>query len=300
MEKKLLLLYNPRAGKSEVRGKLSEIVEVFVRGGYRVTVRPTLRAGELPELLRENAGDYDLMVCCGGDGTLNEAVNGLMGCAPRPVLGYIPAGTVNDFASSFGIPKDLEGAARWIAGGKPAACDVGHFEGERYFAYVAAFGAFTDVPYETSQQVKNLLGRMAYFLEGMRLKHLTKYRPHAMTLRYDGGEMKGEYLVGMVTNATSVGGHSFSPGRDVAMDDGVLEGTFIENPGNALELQQVINALLSQNTLDCPFIHTFCTTKLTAVAEEALPWTLDGEFGGSHREVSISCEKQALRIMAGE
>lgn len=290
-------LYNPHAGKSAIKGKLSDILEVFTQGGYEITVRPTTKGGELPQLLAQRAGEFDLVVCSGGDGTLNEAVNGLMRCEAPPRLGYIPAGTVNDFASSFCIPRDMVEAARGIVKGISIGFDVASFGEERYFAYVAAFGAFTDVSYETPQQIKNWFGRAAYFLEGMRLKHLTQYRPYQLRLEYDGGVMEGNYLLGMVTNATSVGGRSFSESWNVTMNDGLLETAFIQMPQNALELQQIVNALISQSVENCPLVHVLKTSRLKVYSDVSIPWTLDGEYGGSPKTVEIQCRTEALRLV---
>lgn len=153
--RRMLFLINPHAGKAEIKGKALDLIDLFVRGGWEVTVHTTQRRLEIADLLPRRAGQYGLIVCSGGDGTLNETITGLMRCLPegRPPVGYIPAGTVNDFASSLGISKNMHEAAATILSGEPFLCDVGAF-GDRYFSYIAAFGAFTDVSYQTPQQSK--------------------------------------------------------------------------------------------------------------------------------------------------
>ena len=194
MRKKLLLVANPRAGQGKARGSLMRVADIFTKAGYDVTVHPTQGPLDALAMARDAAPDYDLLVCCGGDGTLSETVRGLMQ-ARRPVpLGYLPAGTTNDFARTLGLPLgDVGAAAQRVVGGKPFACDVGSFGGE-YFTYVAAFGAFTNVAYETSQEMKNALGHLAYVLEG--ILRLPSLKPAKMRVEYDGQALEDEFLFG--------------------------------------------------------------------------------------------------------
>ena len=293
MEKRLLFAFNPQAGKGEIRQKLLPVVQIFNEGGYDVTVRPTRQGGELPSIVAEEASNYDLLVVSGGDGTLNEAIAGLMAC-PRPVpLGYLPAGTVNDFATSLSIPKEMTEAARAVMEGWVFPCDVGRFN-DRYFAYVAAFGAFTQVSYETPQPAKNLLGRIAYFLEGIR--SLPQIKGYQVSLSWDQGEAEGRFLFGMVSNATSVGGFGLPVGKGVKMDDGLLEVTLVREPRSAMELQAIINTLLLQQPDHEAILH-FQTASLELRSQEAIPWTLDGEFGGETKKVRIADCPQALPVL---
>lgn len=291
--KKLLFLLNPNAGKSEIRSRCLQIIELFSRAGYLVTVAPTAGPGEIPDLVRQYADSCDLLVTCGGDGTLNETVSGLMQCSRRPPLGYLPAGTMNDFAFGLGLSRDFEKAAHTAINGTPFDCDVGRF-GDRYFTYVAAFGAFTDVAYQTPQQSKNLLGRAAYILEG--IKRLPRLKGYRISLEHDGEQLDGEYIFGMVSSATSVGGIQLGSFEQIALNDGVFEVLLVKNPGNMLEAQQVINAVLLRD-FSSPLITTFHTSRLSVAAETDTPWTLDGEFGGSPAQVEIENMHLALRIM---
>lgn len=290
--KKLLFALNPNAGKGEIRQKLLTVVERFSRAGYDVTVFPTSKAGELPEAIRRMGPEADLVVCCGGDGTLNEAVTGLMGLNPRPPLGYLPAGTVNDFASGLGLPRELETAAEKAVSGAPYECDVGRF-GDRYFTYVAAFGAFTDVAYQTSQQTKNVLGRMAYVLEG--IKRLPSLKYYHVAAEFEGGSCQGDYLFGMVTNATSVGGLKLLDDGRISMNDGQFELLLIQRPNSLQEAHQVINAVLLHD-YSSPLVVTARTSRITLRCP-GTPWTLDGEFGGAPEAVEIENMHLALRII---
>lgn len=293
--RRMLFLINPHAGKAEIKGKALDLIDLFVRGGWEVTVHTTQRRLEIADLLPRRAGQYGLIVCSGGDGTLNETITGLMRCPPegRPPVGYIPAGTVNDFASSLGISKNMHEATATILSGEPFLCDVGAF-GDRYFSYIAAFGAFTDVSYQTPQQSKNLLGRAAYFLEAiLRLPAVKAYR---MSVTHDGETVEGEFLFGMVTNATSVGGFKLRAGANISMNDGLLEAVFLRNPKTALEAQALVGAVLRQE-YDSEFVTAFRTTRLTVRAEEKVPWTLDGEFGGTARQVRIANCPRAIRVI---
>lgn len=256
-------------------------------------MRPTARAGELPDLVEQLGPDADLVVCCGGDGTLNEAVTGLMRLDPRPPLGYLPAGTMNDFASGLGLPADLEAAAGKAVTGSPFDCDIGRF-GDRYFTYVAAFGAFTDVAYQTPQQSKNVLGRMAYILEG--IKRLPSLKYYHAAVEYDGGSCEGDYLFGMVSNATSVGGMKLLDDKRISMNDGMFEVLLIQRPNSLQEAHQVINAAL-RHDYSSPLIQELRTSRVIMRCREPTPWTLDGEFGGAQETVEIENLRLALRVI---
>lgn len=297
MKQRLLFLVNPHAGKSEIRSKTLDVADLFVRGGWEVTLHPTQRTMEIPAVIMEEAKNYQMIVCCGGDGTLNETVSGLLaaGAAPdeRPPLGYIPAGTVNDFATSLGISKNIMQAARTIVSGAPFICDVGSFN-DRFFTYIAAFGAFTDVSYQTPQQSKNLLGRAAYILEGIkRLPGITAYH---LIIRREDVRIEDDFIFGMVTNSTSVGGFRTGDRFAVSMNDGILEAVFIRNPRSVAEMHKLINAVLRQE-LDSPFIVKMRAKELHVSAACQLPWTLDGEYGGAVTEAEIRVCPGAIQVL---
>ena len=203
MKKKLLFVFNPCSGKAQIKNQLLDIVDTMVKADYEVTIYPTQCAGDAKEKVEAYAGNYDLVVCSGGDGTLDEVVTGMMQCKAKVPLGYIPAGSTNDFASSLGIPKDMEKAAEAAVTGKPFPCDVGLFNGD-YFVYVAAFGLFTEVSYKTSQEWKNVLGHAAYILEGAKCLH--DIPSFMMQVEYNNMRIQDEFIYGMITNSTSVGG----------------------------------------------------------------------------------------------
>lgn len=290
--KNLLFILNPNAGKGEIRSKAVRILQLFSAAGYDSLVSPTLHSGEIPEIIQRRANGVDLVVCCGGDGTLNETVTGLMKLDPRPPLGYLPAGTVNDFASSLGISKDLEEAAQTVLSGSPVDVDIGRF-GEQYFTYVAAFGAFTEVSYQTPQQSKNMFGRTAYVLEG--LKRLKSLKTYQASIEFDSGACQGDYLFGMVSNASSVGGLKL-PDNAISMNDGMFEVLLIHKPDSLTEMQQVINAVLLHD-YSSPLITAFRTSNLTISCENETPWTLDGEFGGAPQKIGIENLHLALRVI---
>ena len=290
--RKLLFLVNPQAGKAAIRGQLLRIVDTFVRAGWMPTIYTSQRTGELPALVAREAPNYDLVVCSGGDGTLNETLYGLMHLERRPPLGYIPAGTTNDFATSLGIPKIMLKAAQAAVVGVPVSVDVGKF-GARFFAYVAAFGAFTDVTYVTPQHIKNSLGRLAYLVEGaQRLSSLKTYPLH---LEYDGGETDGEFLVGLISNSSYVAGLPVGRWIDASMSDGLLEVTLVRKPNLMIELTRVASNLLL-GELDPELIFSVKTKRLRITSPEPIPWTLDGEYGGSPAEITIENLHRALTI----
>ena len=294
--KKLLFVVNGHSGKGQIKNKLLDIIDITIKEGYHVQVHTTQEREDATKVVREQAKYYDLVVCSGGDGTLDEAVTGMMQSEVRTPLGYIPAGSTNDFANSLEIPKDMIQAAKTAVSGVPFSCDVGEFNGD-YFIYVAAFGIFTDVSYATSQELKNALGHVAYILEGAKRLHTIK--SYHMRVEYDGNEIEGDFLLGMITNSTSVGGFKNMTGKDVKLDDGMFEVTLIHKPKNIIELNTIIASLTNLKD-ETDLIDSFRADSVKFYSEEEIPWTLDGEFGGDHKEVQIKDHCKAVDIMINE
>ncbi len=290
--RKMLFIYNPRAGKGAIRTSLSYILEEFSRLKMQITVHPTRKAGDAVKTVRESGRAYDLIVCSGGDGTLDEVVTGMMQGGFRTPIGYIPAGSTNDFASSLGIPKQMRQAARAIANGTMNSYDVGCLN-EQYFIYVAAFGVFTEVSYQTSQDLKNMLGHLAYMLEGV--KSLSNLK--SWNIQYKSRECSGsgEFLYGMVTNSNSVGGFKGITGSNVELNDGLFEVTLIKKPENLLDWPAIVNSIL--NGVPHDKVVTFKTSKLEITCTEEIPWTTDGEYGGSYSHTIIENFQRAIQIV---
>lgn len=295
-DKKMLFVYNPHAGKERIRSNLLDIIDIFTKAGYEVTAHPTQKQGDAIEATLKKAHKYEILVCCGGDGTLDEVVTGMMKRAYRIPIGYIPAGTTNDFARSLGIPGNMMKAAQSIVAGNRFACDIGSFNNDT-FVYIAAFGLFTDVSYETDQNVKNVLGHLAYILEGAR--RLNKYPSYHLRVTANGETLEEDFMYGMVSNSRSAGGFKNITGKNVKLDDGVFEVTLIKKPQNVIELNLIMAALVG-GSIDTACMYCFKTAHITFESDEPIAWTLDGEYGGSHTEVDIRNEMQALRIMAPE
>lgn len=299
--KKLLFVYNPRAGKEMLKPRLSDVLDIFVKAGYEVTVHPTQAYRDAYYQIKEyEVGKYDLVACSGGDGTIDEVATGMMkrremGKDVVPV-GYIPAGTTNDFAKSLHIPRKPLAAADNAVKGVPFPCDIGKFN-DSVFVYIAAFGIFTDVSYETDQAVKNVLGHMAYILEGA--KRIFNIPSYKIKVEHDGGVIEDEFIFGMVTNSRSVGGFSNMVGKNIVFDDGLFEVTLIKTPKNPIALQEIIAALLIEQ-VDTKHMYTFKTKKITFDSVEEIPWTLDGEFGGEQDYVEIENVQKAMEIMVPE
>ena len=299
--KKLLLVYNPRAGKEMLKPRLSDVLDIFVKAGYEVTVHPTQAYRDAYYQIKEyEVGKYELIACSGGDGTIDEVATGMMkrremGKDVVPV-GYIPAGTTNDFAKSLHIPRKPLAAADNAVKGVPFPCDIGKFN-DSVFVYIAAFGIFTDVSYETDQAVKNVLGHMAYILEGA--KRIFNIPSYKIKVEHDGEVIEDEFIFGMVTNSRSVGGFSNMVGKNIVFDDGLFEVTLIKTPKNPIALQEIIAALLIEQ-VDTKHMYTFKTKKITFDSVEEIPWTLDGEFGGEQDCVEIENVQKAMEIMVPE
>ncbi len=293
MKKKLLFIFNPCSGKGQIKNKLMEVIDIMVKAGYEVTVHSTQDREDAMQKVKSEAKNYDLVICSGGDGTLDEAVTGMMQSEKKVPLGYIPAGSTNDFANSLKIPKDIVKAAHVAVEGRKFPVDVGYFNGDS-FIYIAAFGLFTDVSYQTSQELKNVLGHAAYILEGAkRLHNITSYK---MRVEYDGNIIEDEFAYGMITNSVSVGGFKKLTGKNVLLDDGLFEVTLIRMPKNPVEWNEILGCLANLKD-DSDLIYTFKTDSVKFLPEDVIPWTLDGEFGGEHKNVIVKNVHQALEIM---
>lgn len=290
--KKLYFIYNPHSGRGQIRNKLSDILQIFSRAGYELTVYPTKENKDAIKKIEELPEDYDLVVCSGGDGMMDEVVEGMMQRTQKLPIGYIPSGTVNDFARSLKIPRDMLRAAQIAVTGRNFPCDMGTFN-KQHFVYIAAFGIFTDVAYSTRQDMKNVLGHMAYLLEGVkRLTNIPSYH-----LRFSSEEMteEGDFIFGMVTNSRSVGGFKSIIGRKVQFDDGVFEVTFIHTPKNPVELQEILGAIILKE-IDSKYMYSFRSSRILIEADTKVPWTLDGEFGGDCDTALIQNHQKALEI----
>ena len=291
--KRVLFIYNPNAGKGLVKNKLSDILDIIAKAGYEIVIYPTQSYKDGYRKVATFTGDYDRVICCGGDGTLDEVVTGMMERTDRIPIGYIPAGTTNDFANSLHIPKNMLEAAQTAVNGRIFPCDIGKFN-EDVFVYIAAFGMFTDVSYETKQEMKNILGHLAYVLEG--ITRLFDIPSHHMKVICDEQTIEDDFIFGMVTNSKSVGGFKSIVGKNVVFDDGEFEVTLIKTPSNPIALQELISALLI-GQVNTKHMYSFKAGHVKFESAEEIAWTLDGEYGGQHDEVEVTDCRQALEIM---
>ncbi len=291
--KKMLFIYNPRAGRGRIKNELADILDIFASGGYEITIAPTRKTGDAEKIVAEREADYDIVVCSGGDGTLDETVRGMMKNDYRTPLGYIPAGSTNDFGGSLALPKDMLKSAYIIVDGANKAVDVGMFNNEA-FVYVAAFGAFTEVSYSTDQDMKNAIGHSAYILEGM--KSFGKIKPQHMMIEYDGEVIEDNFIYGMVTNSVSVGGIKGITGENVDLADGVFEVNLIRELKNPLEFQQLLSALAIGKYEFSENIVSFRSGHIKIESDKKVAWTLDGENGGKHNRVEIINVPKAIDI----
>ena len=292
MPKKVLFIVNPHAGKGQIRNHLLEITDTLVKADCEVTVYTTQNQGDAIRVTRERDKSYQLVVCSGGDGTLDEIVTGMMQSGFKTTVGYIPAGSTNDFANSLFMPKSMTDAASMIMEEKLYHCDIGRFNNQS-FTYIAAFGLFTDVAYQTDQDLKNILGHVAYLLEGV--KRLFDIKSYHMRIESEELTVEDDFIFGMITNSRSVGGFKNLTGKNVDMNDGLFEVTMITRPKNPLELQEIMTAMLTAED-NTDLIHSFKSARLTITSEEPVPWTLDGEYGGSHTQIEIENCHEALNL----
>ena len=296
--KSLLFIYNPTSGKGKISSGLSTILDTFSKSGYLVTAYPTQRKGDATRIAQELGPNFDRVVCSGGDGTLSETVAGLMELDSPPVLGYIPAGSTNDCASNLQLPKDTLKAAMVAAEqGSPRPVDIGKLNG-RPFVYVAAFGAFTEVAYDTPQELKNTFGHLAYVMSGIASIH--SITPYHLRVEYDGGQViEDDFYYGMVCNTISVGGMKALNPSDIVLDDGLFEVVLVKKPVDFLELGASLQSLIQKSSVEGSALISFKASHLTFTSEHAIPWTLDGEYGGSNKVNTVENYPRALTVIQG-
>ena len=285
---------NPFSGTRKANQYLTDIISMFNRADYEVTVHMTAGPGDGADVVEHLAKEMDLIVCCGGDGTFNETVVGMLRCGADVPIGYIPAGSTNDFATSLGLSTTVLQAAQDILDGEPFRYDVGKF-GERYFSYVASFGAFTKASYATPQNVKNILGHTAYVLEG--INELSQIRKEHLRLEINGETIEDDFLFGAISNATSVGGILTLDPRQVDMSDGKLEVLLVRAPKDLLEISECIRAVQSLNYNNCAMISFRSAERIRVFADPEMPWTLDGEREEGHEQILVENVHNAIRLM---
>lgn len=313
MNKKALFVLNPHAGKGQIKNHLLTIIDTLVKAGYEVTVHPTQQRGEATEIVENRDKNYDLVVCSGGDGTLDEIVTGMIKSGIRTPIGYIPAGSTNDFAKSLKIPSTMKRAAEIVVSGKLFPCDAGLFNDD-VFVYVAAFGIFTEVSYETPQEMKNMLGHGAYLLEAV--KQIQSIKSYHMKITYMGIDknqnindpdtqleehiIEDDFIYGMVTNSLSIGGFKNIienvNGKDIALNDGLFEVILVKCPKNPIELNMILASLVSDK-FDTEYMYCFKAKDIKIESPYEVAWTLDGEFGGKHTQIEMKNAKEAIDII---
>ncbi len=291
--KKLLFIYNPVAGMTKSRVSIQKIVDYYDKKDFLVTVCLVNRLDDFKKEI--DFGSYDLIVCCGGDGTLNLTASFFIRERILREIAYIPSGSTNDFAYSLGLSGDADAALRNTVEGKPMQIDIGLFNHSRYFLYVAAFGAFTKVSYTTPQKVKNLLGHTAYILEG--IKSLSELKNYHMAVHLENEEIEGDFILGMVTNSLSIGGFKKLLPQDAALDDGKFELVLVKMPKSLQALNDIVISLLGEKPEENQHIFYRKVSKVFLKSEEKISWTLDGEFGGEEEMAEIENKRKLLSII---
>lgn len=296
MEQRVLLMVNPMAGRQKIRNELLYVVDTLTKAGYETIIYTTQGKAATRDLLAEKDSQFDRVICCGGDGTFNEILSATMHWDKRPILGYIPAGTTNDFAAGLKLPSDIREAAVNIVRGTPHTVDAGLFN-TSYFSYVASFGAFTETSYSTPQNFKNALGHLAYILEG--IKEIPAFTSYTVCVEADGQIYKDSYIFGAVSNARSVGGILKISDSLVDLNDGVFEVMMIKMPKTLMDLSAIVTSLTSLNPLKYdPSMFLFLQTKeLKITFEQEMVWSLDGERVSGGKEARIACIKDAFKIL---
>jgi YegS/Rv2252/BmrU family lipid kinase len=292
--KKMLFIMNPYSGTRKANRYLCDIISLFNQADYEVNIRMTAGPGDATLFAAAHSAGVDLVVCCGGDGTLNETISGMIQAGSTAPVGYIPAGSTNDFAASLKLSTNIMQAAQDILDGKPRVYDVGRF-GDRYFSYVASFGAFTKSSYATPQSIKNALGHTAYVLEG--ISELSQIRPLHVRMEMGDEIVEDDFLFGCISNSTSIGGVLTLDPRQVDMSDGLFEVFLLRSPRNLTEISECIQSLQSQRYNDCAMITFGSAKSIRVFADETMPWTLDGEKFDGQAEIQVENLRHAIQLM---
>ena len=294
MAKSLLFIINPYSGKKIIKSKICDIIDIFIKHEYEVSLHVTQAPQDIIAVIETRANDFDLCICSGGDGTLNEMVRACTNINYQKAIGYIPTGTTNDFATTLKLSKNPVKCATQIMEGTTGFCDVGLLN-QSAFIYIAAFGALTDISYTTPQSSKNILGHSAYVLAGMKqLIGLKKYR---LNIEYDNEVIRDTFCYGMITNTLSVGGFHFFNEQDIDLNDGYFECMFVKYPNNPLDFQQILQAFVSKDIKNSSRVYVFKAKKIKIRSRKEIAWTLDGEFGGNYNEIEVVNKNKAIQII---
>jgi len=280
----VLLIINPVSGRKTARMKLYEIVDFMSRNDCKTTIFTTSRKGEATEIVKTHATEYDRIVCCGGDGTLNEVFTGITELGIQIPVGYVPTGTTNDLANALGLTSETPKALNTAIYGEKKSLDIGEFNDTQFFSYVASFGAFTKTSYATPQWMKNVMGHTSYLVYG--IADIKDIRSHKTKIITDGLEISGEFVFGSVSNSTVLGGVFKFPEDSIDFSDGKFEVLLVKTPRTPRDMQSILNAILNQEYNEDTVLF-FKASFLTFIFEESTPWTIDGEFAGTMEQVTI-------------
>ena len=293
---KLLFIYNPNSGQRAITDKLSWIIEYLSSKGIFPTIYATQKSGDCREIVEKYGKNFDKILISGGDGTLDEAVSGALKADIDPVISYIPTGSTNDFAKSINISPDIEKATKTAVRGNVKRIDVGKIE-EKYFVYVAAFGALSDVSFSTDQDVKNIIGRSAYIVEGLKkLLPIQSMQSYTAEIEFDDEMVSGDFIHFMASNSVSVGGFNLFDGR-AGLTDGLFEVTLVKKPESIADLNKIIQSLSTGESTDMVIQRQ--AKSIRVKTEKNVSWSLDGEFGGKTTDCTIEVVGQRINIKTG-
>ncbi len=297
--KKVLMIFNPRAGRDNSRLSQDEIIRAFKDYGFSVTEKLTTCVGDATQIVKNNLSGHCLIVCCGGDGTFNESINGMIASGTDVPLMYLPMGSTNDLANTIGVTKDINAQIELFLNGNINSYDIGSFN-QRNFTYVASFGAGTDASYSTSQKLKNKLGHFAYLLNGFvyGLPHQIKnLKPHHMVIETDGHVIEDDFYFGAISNSNEVAGLFKFNKQGIKLNDGVFEVILVKKVRGVLDAFRLIKKIKDEQ-YDGVQIINFKAQKVKIKSDEDLPWTLDGEFGGKHNDVDIDILSNRVNLVS--
>lgn len=296
---KVLVIFNPRAGKNSSRKSQDDIIRSFKDYGFEVTEKVTTCVGDATEIVKHNIEGHNLVACCGGDGTFNESINGMIAADTKVPLMYIPMGSTNDLANTIGVTKDVSKQIEMFLNGDVNSYDIGRFN-DRNFSYVASFGVGTEVSYNTSQKWKNRLGYTAYLLDGFVFRlphHIKNIKPHHVIIEADDKVIEDDFYFGAISNSNEVAGLFKFEKKGIKLNDGIFEVILVRKVKGVLDVLKLIKKIKAE-AYDGEQIINFTTKNIKMTFSEELPWTLDGEFGGSHKDINIGILHDRVNLVS--
>lgn len=296
MSIRVLVIINPASGRGNITEYIDEIRKNLEEKDMEVNLKITKKEYNANHIVKDNINESDLILVCGGDGTFNETISALMELNISDMsIAYIPTGTTNDLAKSLNMPEKDISITKKLLESKARRLDVGQFNENKYFCYIAAFGVVTDVAYKTSHKAKNKYGKFAYYIRA--LFELIKIPTYKTKITFDEEELEGEFVYGGISNSESIAGFKWFDKEDVDLSDGKFEALFIRKPKKLSGYFRLISDFRNKDYMSNRDFVYFKANKITVTTAQKVDWTIDGEFAGNMNFANIENKNKAIELV---